>query len=77
MSNVSDNLAPVCEVTVQAGSKQTGQSFQEDVLVLGVHGLVGVQLQGEGCVARRERSQDGGIALRRIKKKPKQLSATH
>lgn len=57
------SFCPMCEVRVQPGSKQTGQSLHQDVLVLGVHGLVGVQLQREGCVARRECSQDGGVAL--------------
>lgn len=53
----------MCEVRAQPGSKQTRQFFHQDVLVLGVHGLVGVQLEREGCGARRERSQYGGIAL--------------
>lgn len=34
-----------------SGSQQTGHPFKEDVLVLGVHGLIGVQLQREGGVA--------------------------
>lgn len=32
-------------------SQQTSHSFQEAILVLRVHGLVSVQLKGEGCVA--------------------------
>lgn len=44
-------------------SQQARHSFQEDVLVLRVHGLVCVQLQREGGVARCECSQNGGIAL--------------
>lgn len=38
------SFGPMCEVRGQPGSKQTRQSFHQDVLVLGVHGLVGVQL---------------------------------
>lgn len=45
------------------GSQQTRHSFKEGVLVLGVHGFIGVQLQREGGIAGCERSQDGGIAL--------------
>lgn len=45
------------------GSQQTRHSFKEGVLVLRVHGFIGVQLQREGGIARCERSQDGGIAL--------------
>lgn len=44
-------------------SQQTRHFFQEIVLVLRVHGFISVQLQGEGGVARCERSQYGGIAL--------------
>lgn len=45
------------------GSQQTRHSFEEDVLVLCVHGLIGVQLQGEGGVAGCQCSQDGRITL--------------
>ena len=33
-------------------SEQTRQSFKEDVLVLRIHGIIDVQLQGEGGVTR-------------------------
>lgn len=45
------------------GSQQTRHSFEEGVLGLWVHGLIGVQLKGEGGVARCQCSQDSGIAL--------------
>lgn len=50
-------------------SEQTRQSFKEDVLVLRVHGVINVQLQGEGGVTRCQRPEDGGIALLKKQKK--------
>lgn len=53
-------IGPIVE---SSGSEQTRQSFKEGVLVLEVHGLIGVQLQGEGGIAGCQCSQDGGVAL--------------
>lgn len=36
----------------ELGSQQARESFEECVLLLRVHGLVGIQLQGECGVAR-------------------------